>query len=109
MSTSKPKFMYLRSKRSEHPVGCIAYEYCTDNTVKYGVSVFNPKFDEFVRAEGRNIAADYLAKNPVTLNLHEGARAFDALATIMSDVAQNSSLPSRAKKTSRKWIKQHQA
>ena len=98
------KFMHLRSKRSDNPIGCIAYSLGEDNTVRYSVSIVNPEFDRFNKDKGRAIAADYLKTNSVVLSLADGYRLFDAIAAIMENLSNNNLFQLRAREVALKWV-----
>lgn len=88
-----------------NPVGCIAIKVSKSGRfAKYQLSVKNP-LDQFDRAMARQLALGRLAEAPFTVRLPENARMDQITRAVMTDIANDTSAISRARKAAKLWLK----
>ncbi len=94
------RIKYLRVRKNENPVGCIAFTKDRETgVVNYAVSAVNPH-DTFVRSFARKIAIGRLAKKPIVV---KGALGEHPLVEVMRDIEVNS--PSeQARRVASEWL-----
>ena len=97
------RIMFLRN-RNNHTIGCVAMQLSPrGKTVKYQVSTVNP-VDKFDRNLAKHIALGRLVDEPVVLKSDEPLSMSDLAYAVMHDVFRNKELPTRARKSARRWL-----
>jgi hypothetical protein len=110
------RITYLRDPKGQ-PVGCLAIAPISllvgsngafANKVSYHLSVLNPA-DKFDRKLAREIATGRLLKNPEchTVPVPENADMHMVTRSVMADIMDNKSIPTRAVKAAKQWIYDH--
>lgn len=98
------RVQYLRDTNN-FPIGCLAIKL-SDNfaMVSYQVSVLNPR-DRFDRALSRQLAKGRLLEQPIEVDLPDDFNMHVITRVVMNDMQNNSSLPTRARKAARYWLR----
>lgn len=106
------RITYLRDLKGQ-PVGCLAIApICSDgqfgHKVSYHLSVLNPT-DKFDRKIAREIATGRLDKNPEchTVPVPENADMHMITRSVMVDIMDSKSMPTRAVKAAKLWVADH--
>lgn len=106
------RITYLRDVKGQ-PVGCLAIGPITPNgklghQVSYNLSVLNPS-DKFDRKIAREIATGRLGKNPEchTVPVPENADMHMITRSVMVDIIDSKSMPTRAIKAAKLWVADH--
>lgn len=128
------KFIYLRSVRSQSPIGCLAYVLDPKtSTASYQVSVLNPTpyfmeggktfevagrqrvtrdrlvKDQFNRADARQIAASKLVTRPIIcpINFGNNPSPWEIMSCIMAHLSliKRKDIPNRASKEASNWMR----
>ncbi len=109
------RVMYIRDA-NWNPVGCVAISAeHNKQRAEYQISMLNPKDTihpstgkkvRFDRKEARLRALERLVNEPITVRLPKNANQHAISLAVLRDMAQNKSMPSRAVKFARMWVKE---
>lgn len=103
------RVQYLKDQNG-HYVGCIAIkEHPTHRgsktmVVEYRVSTLNPS-DTFDKDVARQLAIGRLVEAPYTVRVRAHANLYEIGSTIMKDIAEDSTTPSRTRKAAKNWLR----
>lgn len=104
--TTKPRLSYLRDA-NRNPIGCIAsYVNKEDNSVSFAYAIKHDN-DKFSKPLGKKIVMARLAAKPTKIEISESnITAHSVSYLIMKEIKDNSSVPMKARKAAKLWIKQ---
>ncbi len=101
---SQRRVMFLRNYVGT-PIGCVAITLSrSKGVVEYQVSVLNPA-DRFNRAVARQLAYGRLVEQPLSVPIKKECSMHDVSHAVMTGIASNPNLPSRAIKAAKLWLK----
>lgn len=100
---SQRRVMFLRNYAGT-PIGCVAIVlHRSQGVVEYQTSVLNP-VDRFNRAVARQLAYGRLVEQPLSVPVKKECSMHDVSYAVMSGIASNPNLPSRAIKAAKLWL-----
>lgn len=108
------RIMYIRNSEWQ-PIGCVAISAeHNKQRAEYQISMLNPKDTvdvsgrkvHFDRKEARLRALERLVNEPITVRLPKNANQHSISLAVLRDMAKNKSMPSRAIKFARMWVKE---
>jgi len=97
------RVMFLRNV-DKKPVGCVVISVDRHlKKIEYQISTLNPA-DKFDRQVARLLATGRLVESPYRLRLPDRANMHKISESVMRDIAQKKTLPSRSVKAAKGWL-----
>jgi len=105
------RIQYLKDENGRY-VGCIAirelpaHKGAKTVVVEYRVSTLNPS-DSFDKDVARQLALGRVVEAPYTVRVPTGANLYAISTAIMTDIAADSTAPSRTRRAAKNWLRKN--